>query len=73
MRHLWVLLLGISFVFWNKDALVEIGNHIGRFLHFEESMLFAVDKHVGRILVEIDMLKGLHEKLGIDWRGRSFS
>ena len=63
---MWVLLLGLTILFWNKEALVAIGNYIGRFLHLEEHMLSGVDKCVGRILVEIDMQKGLLEKIDID-------
>ena len=66
MRHMWVLLLGLPFVFWNKEVVVAIGNYIGRFLYLEEHMLFGVDKRVGRIVVEIDMQKGLLEKIDID-------
>ena len=34
---------------------------------------FGVEKRVDRILMEIDMSKGLLENMGIDWWGHSFS
>ena len=57
LRHLWVLLPVLPFVLWNKEALVVVRNHLDRFPHLEENILFGVEKKVGMILEEIDMSK----------------
>ena len=70
---MWVLLPGLQFVLWNKEALVAIQNHLRCFIHMEEEMLHEVDRRMGRILVEIDMSKGLLDKFFIESHGRTIS
>ena len=52
---------------WNRKAFEAVGNHLGRFLFISEDVLKGIDKRVGRIFVEIDMVKGLFEKIDIEW------
>ena len=52
---------------------MAIGNHLGHFIHLEEGMLFGIDRRVGKILVEINMNKGFHEKVVIDLRDHSYT
>ena len=49
-----------------------IGNDLGRFLHLDLSLLEGEDKRVGKILVKINIYKGLLFELEVDWRGNIF-
>ena len=40
-------------------------NHLGRFLHLGEYVLKEKDKRLGRMLVEINVMKGFLDKLDI--------
>jgi hypothetical protein len=68
-RHLWVLLSGLPLQWWNKKALTEIANGLGRFLAVDEKALQARDKRLCRVLVEIDIHAGLLEMIELEWRG----
>jgi hypothetical protein len=54
-RHVWVLLPGLPLNLWNKNALMAIGNLLGHFLKVDERGLHAPDKHMARVLVELDL------------------
>lgn len=69
--HLWVLLLGLPMAWWNLEAYAAICNHLGIFLHVGDKVLNGIVTQVERILLEIDMSRGLLEKLEIEWHGGS--
>ena len=46
-------------------------NALGQFLYVDEQSLASRDKHVGKLLVQIDVSQGLLEELEIQWRGLS--
>lgn len=58
-RHLWVLLPQLPFPLWSKSILEGIGNTIGRFVAVEDDFLQVYDKRMARILVELDISRGL--------------
>ena len=58
-RHLWTLLPGLPFLLWNRSLLEGIGNTIGRFVAVEEDFMNSYDKRLARVLVELDISKGL--------------
>ena len=58
-RHLWVLLPQLPFPLWSKSILEGIGNTIGRFVSVEDDFLQVYDKRIARILVEMDISRGL--------------
>jgi hypothetical protein len=70
LRHLWVLLPGLPLHFWNEDALREIGNSLGKTITVDTSSRSGSSRLLGRVLVEIDITKGLPSTLEIEWRGR---
>jgi hypothetical protein len=72
LRHLWVLLPGLSLHFWHEGALKAIGNALGHFITLDPSSLTSPLRKIGRVLVEIDIHEGLPEVLDIDWRGRHY-
>ena len=45
-RHIWVLLLDVPTIFWNREDLMAIGNHIGHCIHLNEGLLNRMDKHL---------------------------
>jgi len=70
LRHLWVLLPGLPLHLWNVEALTAIGNSLGSFIALDSQTLNSSRRTLGKVLVEIDITKGLSETLVIDWRGR---
>ena len=72
-RNLWVLLPGFPLHFWNEKALEAIGNALGKFIKVDDGVLRALDKRIGRLLVEIDIHTGLLETLEIVWCGYHLS
>jgi hypothetical protein len=59
LRHLWVLLSSLPIHFWNKGALKEIGDALGRFITLDESNLVNSTKKFSWIIVEFDIHNGL--------------
>ena len=72
-RHLWVLLLGLPFPLWNRSLLEGIGNTIGRFMAVEDDFMNSYDKRMAKILVELDISKGLPADVEILCLDRMFS
>jgi hypothetical protein len=64
-RHLWVLLPGLPLNFWNVNDLTSIDNALGRFIKVDEQTLCALDRKLGKILVEVDIHSILLETLDI--------
>ena len=71
--HLWALLSGLPFPLWNRSLLEGIGNIIGRFEAVEEDFMNTYDKRMARILVEMDITKGLLADVEILCLERLFS
>ena len=71
--HLWVLLPSLPLQLWNVKALESIGNVLDHFIKVDDLSLNAPERHLGKILVEVDTHLGLLESLEIDWRGHIVS
>jgi len=56
-------------VLWNREAFVDIREDLGMFLHVDLEVLKGKDRQVGKILVEMDILKGILTDIKIEWRG----
>jgi hypothetical protein len=54
---------------WNAKALEAIGNTLGRFISIDKEAITAPVKKVAKVLVELDIHKGLLESIDIEWRG----
>ena len=65
VRHLWVLLPALPFPLWNKDVLINLTNLLGRFVALERDFHLIYDKRLAKILVEVDITKGLISKIDI--------
>jgi hypothetical protein len=63
--HLCVLLHGLPLQLWNAKVLEAIGNELDWFIKVDEHSLKALDKRMGKVLVEIDIHYGLLETLEI--------
>lgn len=72
-RCLWVLLSGLLIEFWNWDVFAAIGNDLGHFLIVDKKCLGVEDKRVGKVLVELDMFKGLRDEMEIEWHERVYT
>ena len=64
-RHLWVILPSLPFPLWNKYFLVGFSNSIGHFFGMVKDFNLAFDKRMARVLVEIDVSKGMLAKTDI--------
>ena len=62
---MWALLPGLPFPLWNHSLLEGIGNTIGHFVDIDEDFMNSYDKRMARILVELDILKGLPAEIEI--------
>jgi hypothetical protein len=67
LRHVCVLLPALPLQFWNKDALFAIGNSLGTYMEIEPDLLSSPVRKIGKILVELDVHKGLPKILEIVW------
>jgi len=67
------LLPGLPLQLWNTKSLEAIGNELGRFIKVDELSLKALDKCLGKVLVEIYIHTSLLETLEIEWRGHTLS
>jgi hypothetical protein len=66
-RHFWILLPGLPLYLWNEGALKAIGEALGSFIVVDKEVLLSTSRKVCRILVEMDISRGLPETLEIDW------
>ena len=66
IRHLWVLFLALLYPLWNKDILIELANLIGRFVSLEKEFHLIYYKWMAKVLVEVDITKGLIPEIEID-------
>ena len=71
-RHLWAILPGLPFPLWNRSLLEGVGNTIGRFVALEEDFMNSYDKRKAKILVELDITKGLPAEVEILCQDRLF-
>ena len=65
-RHLWVLMPALPFPLWSKDILIGIANTIGRFVALEKYFHTSFNKRTARVLVELDVSRGLFPDIEID-------
>ena len=49
----------LPFPLWNKEFLIGIANTLGRFVALEKYFHLIFDKRMARVLVELDVSKGL--------------
>jgi hypothetical protein len=54
-RHLWVIIPGCPLAIWNREAFMEIGNTIGKFLYVDPGLLAGTDRRVGKFLAEVEI------------------
>ena len=52
--------------------LEEVGNNLGRMVHIDEARLENMDKRIAKVLVEINVSKGLVPEMDVEWGGRTF-
>ena len=55
----------MPFSLWNKDVLINLANLLGRFVTLEKDFHLIYDKRVAKILVEVDITKGLIPEIEI--------
>jgi hypothetical protein len=67
IQPIWICLPRLPVELWNKDVLNTLGDGIGKFLSMEANFHSKVDKKVIKILVEIDLHKGLLEEIEKLW------
>ena len=66
IRHLWVLFPTLPYPLWNKDILIALANLIRRFVALEKNFHLIFDKQMAKVLVEVDITKGLIPEIEID-------
>jgi hypothetical protein len=67
IQHVWVLLLDFPLELWSEASLKDITNKLGKFVALDKDFLNLEDKRIARVLVELDLSKGLLEKMEIEW------
>ena len=73
IRHLWVLFPALPYPLWNKDILIALENLIGCFVALEKDFHLIFDKWIAKVLVEVDITKGLIPELKIVYGDRVFT
>ena len=56
----------LPFPVWNKDFLIRLDNTLGRFVALEKYFHLIFDKRMAKVLVELDVSKGLLPEIEID-------
>ena len=69
VQKVWVILPGLSMVFWQPKIFEAIGNKLGKFIALEDNWETKLDRRCARILVEMDLRDGLYEELKIVMHG----
>ena len=59
------MLPALPFPLWNKDVLINLANLLGRFVALERDFHHIYDKRLAKILVEVDITKGLISEIDI--------
>ena len=49
----------LPFPLWSKDFLIGVANSIGRFVALEKYFHLIFDKRIAKVLVELDVSKGI--------------
>lgn len=70
--HMRVLMLGLPLELLSDRALEEIGNALVKFVYVDEGFLDSKDKRMERVLVKMDINKGLFLEINISLGSRSF-
>ena len=63
---------GLPIQFWSKEILINLVNHLGKFIAIDKVGLRPGDKIMARVMVEFDITEGLSKSLLISWGGFSF-
>lgn len=71
-RHLWVVFPDFPIHLWSREVFIGLANHLGTFIHMENSMLWGYDKQKALVLVELDVSRGLFLEVEVHWKGHSF-
>jgi hypothetical protein len=66
-----VRLSGLPTELWTKEGFRLLGNTMGTFLGIDMSFLETKKMSVARILVFLNIRKGLAEEINLTWRGIS--
>ena len=56
----------LPFPLWSKDILTAIANTIGRFVALDKYFHTTFDKRTAKVLVELDVSRGLLPEIEID-------
>ena len=64
-RNLWVLLPALPFPLWSHSFLEGISNTIGWFIAVEDDFHSIFDKRCAKVLIELDVSKGLPAEVEI--------
>ena len=64
---IWVRLPGLSLPFWFEECFAHIGNLIGTYLEVDTTYKVTKLKRVARIMVNINIRKGLPGAVQMDW------
>ena len=64
---IWVRLPGLPRQYWSEDHFICIGNILGTILEVDLSFKVTKLRRVARILVNINVRKGLYEEIHLSW------
>jgi hypothetical protein len=56
--------VGLSIGFLELEAFKAMGDSLGKFLHVDANLLSGQDRRIGKMMVEIDLQKGLPSSYG---------
>lgn len=57
---------------WTEEILTSLANRLGTFVQSDKNSLFGTEKKVTRVMVELDLNKGLPTEIDIVWGKTSF-
>lgn len=65
---IWVQLPGLPMQYWTPVVFKRIGNALGTYLEHDQSYETSGNMTMACILVHLDTIEGLEEKITLHWR-----
>jgi hypothetical protein len=69
----WIKLPGIPMEFWIVQYLCVIGNQLGKTILMDDSFLYEGYRSIARILVDLDVSRGIFETIDLVFKEKRYS
>ena len=57
-NHLWILLPRLPIQLWSEEILMNLANHMGKFIHVNKEALYDGDKRMTKVMKKLNIEEG---------------